>query len=35
MTNRIDARLLQSDDDFDRVRKLLIETYPITPLGFN
>jgi GNAT superfamily N-acetyltransferase len=29
------SRPMQSDEDFWRVRKLLIETYPITPPGFN
>ena len=29
------TRRLQSDDDFWRMRRLLIETTPITPVGFN
>lgn len=32
---RIVARPFYDDDDFRRVRSLLIETYPITPVGFN
>jgi len=28
-------RAFQSDEDFWLVRNLLIETYPITPVGFN
>ncbi|MBN1681482.1 MAG: GNAT family N-acetyltransferase [Anaerolineae bacterium] len=32
---RIISRPLQSEDDWWRVRNLLIETYPITPTGFN
>jgi len=31
----IHSRAYAGDDDFRRVRKLLIETYPITPSGFN
>jgi predicted N-acetyltransferase YhbS len=31
----ISSRPYQNDDDFWRVRDLLIETYPITPTGFN
>ncbi len=31
----IAARQFQDDDDFMRVRSLLIETYPITPADFN
>ena len=34
-TQRITTRPYQSDDDFWRVRNLLIETYPITPPDFN
>lgn len=33
--NQITARPLESDADFWRVRKLLVETYSCTPLGFN
>jgi mycothiol synthase len=29
------SKPFRSDDDFQRVRNLLIETYPITPTGFN
>jgi len=32
---RIHSRSFRGDDDFWRVRDLLIETYPITPTGFN
>lgn len=32
---RIRTRPFQSDGDYWRVRNLLIETYPITPTGFN
>ena len=32
---RIIARPFQDDEDFWRVRNLLIETYPITPVDFN
>jgi GNAT superfamily N-acetyltransferase len=35
MTQRIVARPLQNDEDWWRVRRLLIDTYPITPLDFN
>ena len=31
----IHSRLLVDDDDFWRVQRLLVESYPITPLGFN
>jgi mycothiol synthase len=31
----ITTRFFQSDDDFWRIRDLLIETYPITPIDFN
>ena len=31
----ITARLYQGDDDFWRVRQLLVDTYPITPTDFN
>jgi ribosomal protein S18 acetylase RimI-like enzyme len=34
-TQRILARPYRGDDDFWRVRRLLVETYPITPTGFN
>ena len=34
-TRRTSARPLRGDEDFWRVQNLLIETYPITPLGFN
>jgi len=34
-TRRATARPLRDDEDFWRVQNLLIETYPITPLGFN
>ena len=29
------SHTLQTDEHFHRVRRFLIETYPITPLGFN
>ncbi|MCA9910153.1 MAG: hypothetical protein KC519_15955, partial [Anaerolineae bacterium] len=29
------SRPFAGEDDFQRVRNLLIETYPITPVGFN
>jgi GNAT superfamily N-acetyltransferase len=32
---RLHARPLQTDDDWWRVRHLLIDTYPITPVDFN
>ena len=31
----ITQRSYQDDDDFWRVRQLLVDTYPITPIGFN
>jgi mycothiol synthase len=34
-TQHILSRPFQGEDDFWRVRRLLIETYPITPTGFN
>jgi mycothiol synthase len=34
-TTRITARAFQSDEDFWKVRRLLVETYPITPPDFN
>lgn len=34
-TSTITARPYRFEDDFERVRNLLIETYPITGLGFN
>ncbi|MCL4246958.1 MAG: GNAT family N-acetyltransferase [Anaerolineae bacterium] len=33
--NQIVSRPFAGEDDFQRVRNLLIETYPITPVGFN
>ncbi len=35
ITQRIDSRPLTTDADWWRVRQLLIDTYPITPLDFN
>ena len=35
MTGRIVERPYRGDSDFWRVRNLLIETYPLTPTGFN
>jgi hypothetical protein len=34
-TEPITARPFQFEDDFWKVRNLLIETYPITPPGWN
>lgn len=34
-TQRIVARPFQSEEDWWRVRSLLVDTYPITPVGFN
>ena len=35
MANRIYQRPMRDDDDFWRMRDLLIDTVPITPIGFN
>ena len=34
-TPRITARLMQQDDDYTQMRHLLLDTVPITPIGFN
>ena len=34
-TRHVVDRPFHDDEDFRRVRNLLIETYPITPAGFN
>ncbi|HVO44494.1 MAG TPA: GNAT family N-acetyltransferase [Aggregatilineales bacterium] len=35
VTRCLTARPVQTDEDWWRIRRLLIETYPITPTGFN